>query len=688
MGTLLATYSIFLLIAIMTLIALRSGGFEREIIKKIVITFGVCLFLELIVFNYNAITTSRLSEYDLTENISQSATENKAEILVPHISTETLYLRFTGDIGYVTNVSVFLKDDAYANAYTEAASFKVIPDDDNYNSDNVILKSKGNLRNFKITWDNPGVSLSNAILNKPLAYHFTLTRFLTIFLISALLISLMSDSLWSIMFDPKSRKQRIAFVLVVCTLIVSVVWVKELLVATNVDEWGITTIPEYPITNEAENDFHVYQFDSLMNHTSGIVRKEVSPQLLELENPYDPSQREGLDYLWDFALYNGHYYTYYGMTPVLVFYVPYYFATGHLPSYATASFFFALLTVIFGSMCTWKAAELFAPKTKAIGVFIATPAVALGSNVLCLLSAADKYTLNYSSMLTFVFLTVWAAFVALSSRKIWIKSVFFLISGISTVLLLESRSSGSLHVAGLLIPLFLMILVSKEYTIKNKANFALSYIIPLVIGAALIIRFNMIRFGSPLEFGQNYQLTVSDIHYNKVNLAHLPAALYYYFFDYLEFKLEFPFISVGSHFVNHTGNMFYDSASFGIFVFPITWPSLLLTRRMPEDNRNLMAFRIAMFVAIVVALMDFDIGGLNYRYPVDILPITVLAGGVAVMKYMECNHMENKILVASIAIMTTTILLAVLLIFILHGVNYICEINPRMYLKYFRMWRL
>ena len=50
---------------------------------------------------------------------------------------------------------------------------------------------------------------------------------------------------------------------------------------------------------------------------------ETDPRLLELENPYDPEQRAaaGVNYLWDWAYYKGHFYMYFGVVPVfLVFF--------------------------------------------------------------------------------------------------------------------------------------------------------------------------------------------------------------------------------------------------------------------------------------------------------------------------------------------------------------------------------
>ena len=62
---------------------------------------------------------------------------------------------------------------------------------------------------------------------------------------------------------------------------------------------------------------------------------EPSEELKQLTNPYDNSLRylENVYYFWDFAYYNEKYYVYFGIAPVLAFYLPYYLITGsHLPN--------------------------------------------------------------------------------------------------------------------------------------------------------------------------------------------------------------------------------------------------------------------------------------------------------------------------------------------------------------------
>ena len=48
--------------------------------------------------------------------------------------------------------------------------------------------------------------------------------------------------------------------------------------------------------------------------------EDVDPRLSEMENPYDPQARKelGIYYHWDHAFYNGKYYMYFGIVPVVL----------------------------------------------------------------------------------------------------------------------------------------------------------------------------------------------------------------------------------------------------------------------------------------------------------------------------------------------------------------------------------
>ena len=87
-----------------------------------------------------------------------------------------------------------------------------------------------------------------------------------------------------------------------------------------------------------------YQYEPQINHeqyqklaeafTQGSlsILDEPTPELVDMENPYDMAQRsadvgEG-NYYFDYAHFNGKYYVYFGVVPAVLIYLPYYLFNG------------------------------------------------------------------------------------------------------------------------------------------------------------------------------------------------------------------------------------------------------------------------------------------------------------------------------------------------------------------------
>ena len=83
-----------------------------------------------------------------------------------------------------------------------------------------------------------------------------------------------------------------------------------------------------PIWNGAIRE-HRNQYElmaeSLLEGHLYIDYQDIDPKLLEMENPYDPEARKQakVDFHWDHAWYNGHYYMYFGIVPVLSVFLPF-----------------------------------------------------------------------------------------------------------------------------------------------------------------------------------------------------------------------------------------------------------------------------------------------------------------------------------------------------------------------------
>lgn len=92
-----------------------------------------------------------------------------------------------------------------------------------------------------------------------------------------------------------------------------------------------------PITTFKTGGDNAQQYAELAKAMAdGQLYLEVEPPqwLVDMDNPYDKGAREelqkqtGEEYLFDVAYYEGHYYVYFGVVPVLLFYLPFYLLTG------------------------------------------------------------------------------------------------------------------------------------------------------------------------------------------------------------------------------------------------------------------------------------------------------------------------------------------------------------------------
>ena len=97
---------------------------------------------------------------------------------------------------------------------------------------------------------------------------------------------------------------------------------------------------------EEENDiYNKYLVDAILEGKTSI-NIEPSEELKNLENPYDPTQREEMEYSFDTAYYDGKYYVYFGIVPAIILFVPFKLITGTYLSTIEGTFLFVILSVV------------------------------------------------------------------------------------------------------------------------------------------------------------------------------------------------------------------------------------------------------------------------------------------------------------------------------------------------------
>ena len=186
-------------------------------------------------------------------------------------------------------------------------------------------------------------------------------------------------------------------------------------------------------------------------------------------------------------------------------------------------------------------------------------------------------------------------------------------------------------------PLFLRILLDKNLSARQRfLESALPFLIPILMGAAGIMYYNAIRFGSVFEFGTSYQLTESDIRYNSVTpgLHHFGSMLYHYFAESFVYTEFFPFLRFTTEKCVDFGNYLYQEYSAGLLQMPLNLGIFLLipavfTRSSSSDRKGLLKKQTGVLVllaALALGYLDFMLGGIHIRYVCDLtLALAVLA---------------------------------------------------------------
>lgn len=413
----------------------------------------------------------------------------------------------------------------------------------------------------------------------------------------------------------------------------------------------------YPFETLYNKNAYEQQFDAFLKHRLSIDI-EPAKELLALSNPYDRASRTGIRFLWDRALYDGKYYSYFGITPIITVYYPYYFITGKVPSAATVCFILFTAAVTAVALTYLKAVGIFCEKPNKALVFFGFAAVESGSLLFMLLTSADMYYTAVISGVCFLSLFMMFSLAAYEKKKTAAKCADFFFAGISLVLTVMSRPNMAL-MSVVMVPLYLNVLCRKDIKTKVKLLSVLSFALPVFVGAAFQMWYNYARFSSVFDFGSAYQLTVADVSKYAVTPVLFLPAIYHYFLQLPDFKTEFPFFHLsasaykggykGYIYLTRTMGIFNLPASLGLFGFPC-----VLTKK--TENWKRATFLLGVIMPIAVAFLDMCLGGVNIRYLADIAFIAVLFGTLIIINLYSAVPDNQKTLKFMAYIIFTLIL--------------------------------
>ncbi|MCR5251232.1 MAG: hypothetical protein K6E50_11550 [Lachnospiraceae bacterium] len=444
---------------------------------------------------------------------------------------------------------------------------------------------------------------------------------------------------------------------------------------------------------KSERNFRPYQMlAEALDDGQVWLKAEVPQALMDLENPYDYTAREaaGLevdkDYLWDTVYYDGHYYCYFGAVPCVLFYLPvWHFLGRHLND---AFLMVVLLMLIYSAiyLCCREWAKRKRPQLPEGYLLIISAMAFLGSGLMSVLGNPDPHDIPRVTGLAFV---LWGLFLWMRSVKREEKGIHngLLAAGSLLMALAVGCRPNLLLYSFLALPLFWRFRKTDEAFGPKKRAFALAaLLLPYVPVAAGLMAYNAVRFGSPVNFGFQYNLTVLDST-NVVSSGDLLVmGIYEYLFRPAQWDCVFPFIVEESPALRNPlghSSFYYTWNYGGLFATNLLlWclPGAWVERKKERSGLYLL------IPAVLNLAVNLCMGGVAYHYRLDFAVFLLLAAGcaaAAIRDRLEGSEGERYF--------RGFLLLGLCLSFIFHGSFYwsgsLREGNTELYYRLYTMFR-
>lgn len=255
---------------------------------------------------------------------------------------------------------------------------------------------------------------------------------------------------------------------------------------------------QYEQTAQAFKEGHLY------------LNYDVSQELLAMENPYDRQARDdqNVAFHFDTAFYNGHYYMYFGVTPVFLVYLPYLLLTGHaLVGYKGTQIIVTVL--IIGLFLLFKKLSDLFFRNISYGRYLFVSATMSLITVWYVISAPSLYTVPgvcgiCMEVYSFLFF-IKAVWDKCSENRSIVYAVIGALFGALTFGCRPTIAFANIFAIPLLIIYF------KNRGLNLRIILKLIFVVlPYMVIGTLLMMYNYARFENPFEFGQSYQLTTED----------------------------------------------------------------------------------------------------------------------------------------------------------------------------------
>ena len=444
--------------------------------------------------------------------------------------------------------------------------------------------------------------------------------------------------LWRTRLDPSDRVQRRTLAAMLGALGVAVLTTAG---------WSIAVTGPLVFHDDG---WYTYDFDQYAHVADALLHGRVwldlpvSDALASATSPYDVDVRAALldsddgPLYWDYAYHDGHWYSYFGVLPSVLLYLPYQALTGRmLPTGAAVPILMAAFTVA-ACLLIVRLLHRIAPSVSLATASMAIGGFLIGTNACYLWFRTNFYSVPIAASLALTCLGLWFWLGALpqdrpadgAARRRRTRDA-------ATGLSLPHLAAGGACIAAnfgcrptfclaalLAIPLFSTQIARLIAGVRDRAigvraalRAPLAVVLPALVVVVPLMAYNVARFGSPLDFGSAYQMTITDMVHYRLPAVDVPFVVGYYLLAPLRFTGDFPFLALQP--TPLPAWAFTEPVVGGLFALcPMALLAFLLPRmraRLAAEERRMLG--VALVLALALVVIDSFAGGLGWRYMAD-----------------------------------------------------------------------
>ncbi len=667
----------FVVFAVLLLVSLFAFK-ERKTKKLSCIFLGAMLLIEVFGMNFNAVrslfqkeevfsvsvTDENVSVRDNDSSIADRAAVTKSDGSEMYVTVDGVDRRvvsvtpvmrpYDEDNTASATVVLFAADDSYSEScrpitaektVSPTAEPKVLP-----------VELTGDCSIFRIsvkTQAKSSVEVTELRFNEKIPFSFSVWRIAAaVFVVWGLYALIMLPVMRKKYSDGREEFRKYTKIIIAVSVMLCIV----LSFAARFDNYG-----RYPI-DFSKTDGNQMTKELVDAFESGhLYLAEIpSDELLSLDNPYDWSQRSkaGVTASWDHLLYEGKYYSYYGIAPVLLLFLPFHAVTGVYFASVLAVLLFSIVGTVFLILLFREYAERFC-KNITLGMLVsALLIIVFSSGIWYSLCFSNFYEIAQSAGFMF---TCGGFYFLLRSNVVGggkIRKPSLAWSSAFMSLAVLSRPTLALYCVTALV--FIWFGLKKNMSdngekllSKGSIKYLCCALIPYAVFGGLQCAYNFARFGSPFDFGIQYSLTINDFTQSQFYADFFNISFHNFILAFPVVKSTFPFVSSnfsrlganGYYFVaneNAVGIFWRALTSFGLFGIVPAW------KKLDRDERRKLMFLVLPVSIIAPLIIIFSIweSGYGVRYCADFFWQIVL-GGTAVLFIVYdriCVHQTKRLL--------------------------------------------